>query len=366
MADVTRDGRTPVAAAIGLDVGGGAVKAGSVVLTASGTLTGPGLLGGGGSAAQGAETRIEHRVESDGNALSGLCAAVARDQYSGLRSRYPGLPVVWGVSAAAWIDPHSGRSVFSPHLEGWRDRALPQDLARALADLTGLPLASGESTDHASVTAPVPSVINDADAAAWAESRLAPSVGSPDRMVLVAIGTGIGGALVRDGAVDIGHHGMAGEFGHMTMDPAGPPCPCGNSGCWELLVSADALAARAGRASARATIDDAMAGDPDCRNAVAGTGRWLGRGLSTLAAVMDPGRFVIGGGVAAAGELLLEPAREELARHLPGGRRRPLPSVAVATLGNRSGWVGAAGVALERAGWPVRSLSTGPDSSPGR
>ncbi|GAA1122449.1 ROK family protein [Citricoccus alkalitolerans] len=364
MADVAGTESTPVAAAIGLDVGGGAVKAGTVVLTAGGTLTGTAvtgttLPGGAGPAMEAAETRIEHQVESDGNALSALCAAIARDQYSGLRSRWPGLPVVWGVSAAAWIDPHSGRSVFSPHLGGWRNRALPQDLSRALADLTGLPLAPGGSREHASGTAPVPSVINDADAAAWAEARLASTAAGPDRMVLVAIGTGIGGALVRDGAVDIGEHGMAGEFGHMTMDPSGPLCPCGNTGCWELLVSADALAARAGRTSARATIDDALDGDRACRDAVACTGRWLGRGLATLAAVLDPVRFVIGGGVAAAGELLLGPAREELARHLPGGRRRPMPSVSVATLGNQSGWVGAAGVALERAGWPVRALSTG-------
>lgn len=369
MADVGRTGDTPVAAAIGLDVGGGAVKAGTVVLTSGGTLTGTDVTGtvspgGGRSAIEAAETRIEHQVESDGDALSALCAAIAQDQYGGLRSRWPGLPVVWGVSAAAWIDPHSGRSVFSPHLGGWRDRALPQDLSRALSDRTGLPMAPGEASGHASGVVPVPSVINDADAAAWAEARLATSAGRRDRMVLVAIGTGIGGALVRDGAVDIGEHGMAGEFGHMTMDPAGPPCPCGNTGCWELLVSADALAARAGRASARAAIDDALAGDPVCRDAVAVTGRWLGRGLATLAAVLDPGRFVIGGGVAAAGEFLLGPAREELARHLPGGRRRPLPSVSVATLGNRSGWVGAAGVSLERAGWPVWSLSSGPVTSP--
>ncbi|WP_313821059.1 ROK family protein [Citricoccus sp.] len=374
MADVARAGAAPVAAAIGLDVGGGAVKAGTVVLTADGTLTGTAVTGtaldgavlpeGADSAVQASEIRIEHQVEADGDALSAVCAAIARDQYGGLRSRWPGLPVVWGVSAAAWIDPRSGRSVFSPHLGGWRDRALPQDLSRALSNLTGLPVAPGASSGHAPGAVPVPSVITDADAAAWAEARLVPPAAGPDRMVLVAIGTGIGGALVRKGAVDIGEHGMAGEFGHMTMDPAGPPCPCGNTGCWELLVSADALAARAGRASARATIDDALAGDPICLDAVAGTGRWLGRGLATLAAVLDPGRFVIGGGVSTAGELLLAPAREELARHVPGGRRRPLPSVSVATWGNRSGWVGAAGVALERAGWPVRSLATGPGPSP--
>lgn len=359
----------PVAAAIGLDVGGGAVKAGAVVLRADGTLVSaaagcpPISSSAAEPGAMPAGVRVRHHVEADGDALSALCAATARDQIDALRVRWPQVPVVWGVSAAAWIDPGTGRSVFSPHLMGWRGRDLPQDLARALSHLTRLPVSDEETGALPPGAVPLPSVVNDADAAAWAEARLAPhpavDAGSrrPDRMVLVAIGTGIGGALVREGAVDIGAHGMAGEFGHMTVDPTGVPCPCGNTGCWELLVSAEALAARAGRASARTTIDDALAGDPGCRRAVAETGRWLGRGLATLAAVLDPSRFVIGGGVAAAGELLLAPARQELARHLPGGRFRPVPSVTVATWANSSGWVGAAGIALERAGWSVTSAA---------
>ncbi|NUL48006.1 ROK family protein [Cellulosimicrobium funkei] len=334
----------PVAAAVGLDVGGGAVKAGAVLLHADGTLA---------RAACPGEVRVRHRLEADGDALTDLSASTAREQFDSLRSRWPQVPVAWGVSAAAWIDPGTGRSLFSPHLMGWRDRPLPQDLAQSLSRLTGRPVAD----------VALPSVVNDADAAAWAEARLALGPGhdagrlGSDRMVLVAIGTGIGGALVRDGAVDIGARGMAGEFGHMTVDPSGVPCPCGNTGCWELLVSAEALAARAGRASARTTIDDALAGEADCRRAVQETGRWLGRGLATLAAVLDPSRFVIGGGVAAAGELLLAPARVELARHLPGGRYRPVPSVTVASWGNSSGWVGAAGIALERAGWSVATAT---------
>lgn len=344
----------PVAAAVGLDVGGGAVKAGAVLLHADGMLA---------RAARPAEVRVRHRLEAHGEALTALAAATARDQFDFVRSRWPRVPVAWGVSAAAWIDPGTGRSLFSPHLMGWRGRSLPQDLARSLSRLTGRPVADEEAGTPPPRSVALPSVVNDADAAAWAEARLARQPGHDaghlrsDRMVLVAIGTGIGGALVSDGAVDIGARGMAGEFGHMTMDPSGVPCPCGNTGCWELLVSAEALAARAGRASARTTIDDALAGQVECRRAVQETGRWLGRGLATLAAVLDPSRFVIGGGVAAAGELLLAPARVELARHLPGGRYRPVPSVTVATWGNSSGWVGAAGIALERAGWSVATAT---------
>lgn len=345
MTDASAGQSGPVAAAIGLDVGGGAIKAGVVLLGSDGMLSGGEELVPGGQ-------RVQHQAEADGDALSALCAATAGDLQATLRTRWPDLPLVWGVSAAAWIDPGTGRSVFSPHLMGWRNRPLPQELAQALSLRAGCP-------DQM----PVPSVVNDADAAAWAEARLVSGWENDagphrsDRMVLVTIGTGIGGALVRDGAVDLGAHGMAGEFGHMTVDPSGVPCPCGNTGCWELLVSAEALAARAGRASARDTLDDALTGDSGCRRAVAETGRWLGRGLATLAAVLDPSRFVIGGGVAVAGELLLAPAREELARHLPGGRHRPVPSVAGATWGNRAGWVGAAGIALERAGWSVTSAT---------
>ncbi len=341
----------PVAAAIGLDVGGGAVKAGAVLLDAHGRLE-PALR----------EVRVNHHLEADGARLTALCAHTARELFGALDGTWPGLPVVWGVSAAAWIDPDTSAAVFSPHLMGWRGRPLPVDLGASLAEVTGLPIAPAETVRPVPATVPLPSVVNDADAAAWAEARLGdagpPSRdqgrrGGPDRMVMVAIGTGIGGALVQDGAVDIGAHGMAGEYGHMTVDPSGLPCPCGNTGCWELLVSAEALAARAGRASARAALDDALSGDPRGVRAVQETGRWLGRGLATLAAVLDPSRFVVGGGVAVAGELLLEPARAELARHIPGGRRRPVPSVRAASLGNRAGWLGAAGVALDRAGWSV-------------
>ncbi|MDI3331804.1 MAG: ROK family protein [Micrococcus sp.] len=345
----------PVAAALGLDVGGGAVKAGAVLLDARGRLE-PFL----------SEVRVNHHLEADGAGLTALCARTARDLFGRLDTAWPGLPVVWGVSAAAWIDPDSGAAVFSPHLMGWRHRPLPADLGAALAKATGLPLAAEAALPRPLDGVPVPAVVNDADAAAWAEARLGdPGMPSadparparPDRMVMVAIGTGIGGALVQDGAVDIGAHGMAGEYGHMTVDPSGLPCPCGNTGCWELLVSAEALAARAGHASARPALDDALSGDPRGVRAVQETGRWLGRGLATLAAVLDPTRFVIGGGVAVAGDLLLDPARAELARHIPGGRRRPVPPVTVASLGNRAGWLGAAGVALERAGWSVTGSS---------
>lgn len=361
VADGSMDGsagpHAPVAAALGLDVGGGAVKAGAVLIDARGRWR-PVLT----------EVRVNHHLEADGPGLTALCARTARELFRRLEAAMPGLPVVWGVSAAAWIEPDTGAVTFSPHLMGWRNRPLPEDLGGALSAATGLPLVQEPRVRPVPGAVPVPSVVNDADAAAWAEARLGAHgratgdqarPGRPDRMVMVAIGTGIGGALVQDGAVDIGAHGMAGEYGHITMDPSGLPCPCGNTGCWELLVSAEALAARAGCVTARSALDSALSGDPRGVRAVRETGRWLGRGLATLAAVLDPSRFVIGGGVAVAGDLLLDPARAELVRHLPGGRRRPVPPVMVASLGNSAGWIGAAGVALERAGWTVTGPTAG-------
>ncbi|WP_246858580.1 ROK family protein [Citricoccus sp. SGAir0253] len=344
-----------MAAAVGLDVGGGAVKAGAAL-----------LLGDGRLRPEGSEATARHGLADDGPGLAALSARLAGDVSARVRSAHPGLPLAWGVAAAAWIDPASGASVFSPHLPGWRGADLPGDLSRALAGLGG-PAGTRAATSGwagagggpAARAVPVPSVLNDADAAAWAEARTGAPLPAGDRMVMVAIGTGIGGALVRDGAVDVGAHGMAGEYGHMSVDPGGGACPCGNTGCWELVVSAGALAARSGHRSARTALDGALAGDPACRSAVAETGRWLGRGLATLAAVLDPSRIVVGGGIAAAGELLLEPARAELARRLPGARHRPVPGVTAARLGNRAGWLGAAGVALERAGRPVSGIAAG-------
>ncbi|HEY4614533.1 MAG TPA: ROK family protein, partial [Citricoccus sp.] len=334
----TVGGEAPVATAIGLDVGGGALKAGVLLIDRHGT-----------PFPDGAPRTVDHGLGADGPALVALCARTARDLAADLERRWPTLPPAWGVSAAAWIDPRTGESVFSPHLPGWRGRQLPAELSRELSRATGRPLSPDGGARPSPGSVATPSVVNDADAAAWAEARLAAAPAGadrPDRMVLVAIGTGIGGALVQDGAVDLGAHGMAGEYGHMTVDPSRGPCPCGNSGCWELLVSAAALARRAGDESARQVLDRALSGDRRSLEAVRQTGRWLGRGLATLAAVLDPSRFVIGGGLSVAGDLLLEPARAELLRHLPGGRHRPVPGVAAAALGNDAGWSGAAGIAL--------------------
>lgn len=329
-------GADVVEAAVGVDVGGGSLKVGAAVLDSTGAVHPAQLFPG---LQELSPRTIPHGSPADPRTMDKVCAEAAQHTAERVALHLPGVPLSWGVAAAAWIRPHDGYSIFSPHLPAWRDHRLRDGLAGALAEHEG-PLRA------------MPVVCNDADAAAWAEATLGAgsSVGrsgpAARRMVMVAIGTGIGGALVRDGVVETGAHGMAGEYGHLSLDPHGNRCACGGIGCWETLVSASALARRAGRSSARTTLDDALGGDPRCRAAVAQTGEWLGRGLTLLTAALDPDLLVIGGGLVAAGDLLLDPAREVLHSTLPGRGHRQPPEVAPARLGNYAGWLGAAGLAL--------------------
>ena len=176
----------------------------------------------------------------------------------------------------------------------------------------------------------VPVIVeNDANAAAWAEWRFGAGRGEP-RLVCVTLGTGIGGGIVIDGVVQRGRWGMAGEFGHMVVVPDGRRCECGNRGCLEQYASRQRARARGPGAGPRGVAGDGAAawsasngdvsalvgpliteaardGDAVAVELFGDVGRWLGIGLANLAAALDPGLFVIGGGVSDAGELLLGP-----------------------------------------------------------
>jgi glucokinase len=249
-----------------------------------------------------------------------------------------------GIGAAGWIDADGGTVLFAPHL-AWRN----EPLRDALTGRIGLPLL----------------VENDANAAAWAEYRFGAAQGRAV-VVCVTLGTGIGGGLVVNGEVYRGAYGIACEYGHMTLIPDGRRCACGNRGCWEMYASGRALARDAREladespvAAARmielaGSVDDlsgpivtaaAADGDPAARSICTSMGRHLGRGLANLAAVLDPSIFVIGGGVSAAGGLLIDPARAEFAHSLTGRGFRPEAEVALAALGPAAGLVGAADLA---------------------
>lgn len=258
-----------------------------------------------------------------------------------------GPDAVVGVGAAGWMDLSGSTVAFSPHLS-WREEPLRANLEEALTRRVFLS--------------------NDADAAGWAEFRFGAARGE-ENMVCVNLGTGIGGALVLDGRLQRGRFGMAGEFGHQVMVPGGHRCACGNRGCWEQYASGRALE-REGRAllavhgsvgqqlreacgnDPQAVTGEivtalALAGDSACSELVVEAGQWLGLGLANLAAVLDPGVMVIGGGVGAGCPLLIDTAEQTFRASLSGRGYRPFARVIGTELGPDAGLIGAAALAQE-------------------
>ncbi len=250
-----------------------------------------------------------------------------------------------GIGAAGWVSADQATVVFAPHLS-WRNEPLGDRLSISLS----LPVV----------------VDNDANAAGWAEWRFGAGRGER-HLVMITLGTGIGGALVVNGQIQRGKFGLAGEFGHMQVVSDGHRCACGNRGCWEEYASGRALI-REARAimdtrsrgakelSALAALEPgglsgpmvtraAREGDRTAIELLAEMGGWLGIGLANIAAALDPGGFVIGGGVSAAGELLLGPARTSFQRCLPGRGYREEAFISAAQLGNDAGLIGAADLA---------------------
>jgi glucokinase len=233
-----------------------------------------------------------------------------------------------GIGVPGLYDPASGVTRFLVNLPGgWKGVAVGPGVAAA----TGLPTA----------------LINDARAFGLAELRLGAGRGASS-MVGLTLGTGVGGVIAIDGRVHQGHDGTAGEVGHQTIDPDGPWCNCGNRGCLEAYARADQIAAACGTPSAEAAIAAARAGDRRAIDGLAGVGRYLGIGIANLITLLAPDRIVIGGGNAAAGDLLFEPLRAEL-------RRRVLMTqldrvvLTTAELGTWAGAIGAAVHGAERA-----------------
>ncbi|RKR13921.1 ROK family glucokinase [Arthrobacter oryzae] len=251
---------------------------------------------------------------------------------------------IWsvGIGAAGWMDLDGSTVLFSPHL-AWRNEPLRDNLQRLLRRPVLL--------------------TNDADAAAWAEWRFGAGQGQ-SRLVCITLGTGIGGAMVMDGRLERGRFGVAGEFGHQIIMPGGHRCECGNRGCWEQYASGNALGREArelaaanspvaqellkavdgdvSRITGAIVTELAKAGDPTSRELLEDVGEWLGLGLANLAAALDPGKFVIGGGLCDAGELLVGPARKSFARNLTGRGFRPAAEIELAALGPNAGLIGAA------------------------
>ncbi len=310
--------------AIGVDVGGTTVKTGLV-------------------AEDGTVRTAQSRPTPSTSAAQ--VAEVIATSVNALRGKADDEVVAVGLGAAGFVDSDRGTVLFAPNL-AWRD----EPLRDAVASRTGLPVV----------------VENDANAMAWGEYRFGAGRGVED-LVCVTIGTGIGGGIVLNGRLVRGAYGVAAEFGHLRVIPDGRRCGCGNRGCWEQYCSGRALVREArdlalvapGLAGRMLELADdeienitgeivTMAGlerDEAALDCFAQVGGWLGQGLAEVSALLDPARFVIGGGVVAAGDLLLGPARERYSRALTGHGHRPVAAIVAAELGNNAGIVGAADLA---------------------
>ena len=250
-----------------------------------------------------------------------------------------------GIGAAGFIDANRSTVLFAPNIN-WVD----EPLAKLVGDQVGARVI----------------VENDANAAAWGEFQFGAGE-DVDDLLLVTVGTGIGGGLVHDGALYRGGFGIAAEIGHMRVVPGGIPCGCGQQGCWEqygsgralvretmarihagdraALVLRDRVAPDSGDVHGSVITELAQGGDALCIELLADVGKWLGEGIASLVAVLDPTVVAIGGGVAAAGPLILEPARDAFERTLSAPDHRPHAELRLATLGNKAGLIGAADLA---------------------
>lgn len=308
------------AVSIGLDVGG--TKVAGMVVSATGAIL---------------DRRHVETPAADAEATARTVVAVARD----LMADHPEARTV-GVGAAGLVD-RDGVMRFAPNI-AWKEFPLRERIERGV----GLPTL----------------VDNDANVAAWGEFRFGAGTAATD-MLLVTVGTGIGGGIVAGGRLFRGAHGFAAEIGHVIVEPNGPRCGCGNLGCWEQVASGRAvgrLGVRAGHdhpesllvklaggdpdaVSGPLVTEAAKQGDPVAVHVLAEVGRRLGEGIGGLVNVLDPDLVVVGGGVIEAGALLLEPARRAMTDAVEAPDHRPAVPLVAAALGNDAGAVGAADLA---------------------
>ena len=228
-----------------------------------------------------------------------------------------------GIGAAGYINRDRSTVLFAPNI-AWREVNLRAELEARVA----LPVI----------------VENDANAAAWGEFRFGAGR-AVDDMLMVTVGTGVGGGVVVGGSLLRGAYGVAAEIGHITVEPDGLICGCGHPGHLESYASGTALERLVPGKSGREITAAARAGDQECVEAIAEVGRWLGIGAASLVAVLDPALIVVGGGVSEAGDLLLDPLRASFRERLSGGGFRPEARIVGAMLGNDAGVIGAADVA---------------------
>ncbi|HEX6882749.1 MAG TPA: ROK family protein [Planctomycetota bacterium] len=301
----------------------------------------PGLLGGidvGGSAlklgvlARDGSRRAEHSLPvRAGAAAAEILGGAAR----ALRELAPEGVAGVGVGLPGLLDREAGRVLHSPNL-AWLEHAPVAEL-----------LAPGLGLAPRSIR-----LENDANVAALGEQWLGAARAERD-LLLLTLGTGIGGGLILGGALHAGPGGLAGEVGHVVIDPTGPPCGCGARGCLERFASASAARQRALARGLPAEAPGDLERLAERARAAAGSERTLleeigydlGRGLAAVQVLLDLRLFVFGGGFSAALDVL-EPGIRRALREWVFGEREGSVRLVRATLGPSAGWIGAARLAL--------------------
>lgn len=294
------------------------------------------------------------RLEPEGGVVADELAAsprtgdeLVREVLAAARRLTGGHPASVGVGVPGLVDTDD-RLVFAPNLQGATGTGLGRALRQAQPDCRFW-------------------IGNDATAACWAEHERGAGQGYTD-MLMVTLGTGIGGGIVSDGRLTEGAHRYSGEFGHMVIDPHGPPCPCGKRGCWERFASGSGLGRLARELALTGAAEDlvamaggdpesvkgehvtaaAAAGDPPALEIMNRFGWWVALGLANLTNLFDPAVIVLGGGLVLAGEVLLEPTRRAFHDLVEAATVRPAVPIVAATLGPEAGAVGAGLLAAGR------------------
>ena len=251
-----------------------------------------------------------------------------------------------GVSAAGFVSSDRKTMLATPNIADWNGVQLDVELTK----LIGLPVV----------------IENDANAAAWGEAKFGAGRNQA-HMMMLTIGTGVGGGIVVNNELYRGAFGIAAEFGHLRVVPEGHLCGCGARGCFEQYASGSALRRHAREAisaspdlarnllargdgtidglTGQAITDAAREGDAVALAAFQTTAQYLGAGIASLAVLLDPSCVVIGGGVIDAGEILLAPTREAMKSYMPFAGKHPYPEIVAAELGNEAGLVGVADLA---------------------
>jgi len=308
---------------IGVDIGGTKVLGG--VVDASGNIL---------------TTHREDTPKAGGDELTQAIIGVIQE----LLAQHPATSV--GISAAGFVSSDRQTMLATPNIAGWNGINLMTEISREV----DLPIV----------------IENDANAAAWGEAIYGAGRGESELM-MVTVGTGIGGGIISNGGLYRGAFGVAAEFGHMRVVPGGHLCGCGKFGCFEQYASGSALHRHLMEAIAKdptrahsllargdGTLEGikgnhitaaARAGDPIAVEAFNTTGDWLGAGIASLSVILDPALVVIGGGVIDAGELLMAPTRLAIEKYMPFSGKHPTPRIVVAELGNDAGLVGVADLA---------------------